>query len=185
MIVIAIHGPMGCGKTTACDYIKSVLTERGVSNVLLPIAKPLKDFARQLGWDGAKDEKGRRLLQLLGTECGRKCISDDIWILKWKDAVEEADTSVVLCDDMRFLNEYTGIKIMNVYHKVITIKLTGRGYEVKGLWKKLKKWLRLRLGLVHQSEIPLPDYLFDYVISNDKEVYALRCELDAVMKGVI
>ena len=184
MIVIALHGPMGSGKTTACDWIKQRLTEKGLTNTLVPIAKPLKDFARQLGWDGAKDAKGRRLLQLLGTECGRKCIGDDIWVLKWKQAIEEEDCKVILCDDMRFLNEYSSIKMMNVYHKVIMIKLTGRGYEVTGWWCKLVKWLRLRFGLVHPSEIPLPDYLFDHVICNDREIFNLRLKLDKILETI-
>ncbi len=80
MHIIGIHGPLGGGKTFLANEIKDCFN--GV--VILPFAKLLKDFAFEMGWDGKKDPKGRRLLQLLGTECGRKCISQDIWVKHWE-----------------------------------------------------------------------------------------------------
>lgn len=185
MKIIAIHGPMGSGKTTACEIIKSYLFCKGITTSVVPIAKPLKDFARQLGWDGKKDAKGRRLLQLLGTECGRKCIHEDIWVHKWKQAINGEESDVILCDDMRFLNEYSSIKMMDAYDRVIMIKLVGRGYEVHGLWKKIVKWIRLKLNMVHPSEVPLPDYLFDHVIDNSGEVHKLNTDLETILAKVI
>ena len=74
-LLFGIHGPAGSGKTTmAKGLIGALLNHDDATHTILPFAKPVKDVARNMGWNGEKDEKGRRLLQLLGTECGRECI---------------------------------------------------------------------------------------------------------------
>jgi hypothetical protein len=65
-----------------------------------------------MGWNGKKDKKGRKLLQLIGTECGRQCISESIWTDKF---IEKATRNilppdVVIADDWRFPNEVTDLK---------------------------------------------------------------------------
>ena len=124
MLKIGILGAAGSGKTTLAQFLAVEFGEPKAT--IHPLMFPLKRFARKLGWDGRKDEKGRRLLQLLGTECGRRCISEDIWIDKW---LREADTfelefgkSVFIADDVRFENE---AKAMD-----ITIKVTGRSLDL-------------------------------------------------------
>jgi hypothetical protein len=139
-MLIGIHGPAGSGKSTAarviCDYFDAII---------LPFAKPLKDFAAQLGWDGLKDEKGRRLLQLLGTECGRKCICEHIWVQHWMKMYDPSRNTVA--DDIRFENEITAI----MENKGFLIKLVGRKFENVP---------------THESEQELPDQFFNYVVDN-------------------
>ena len=100
--IIAVYGAIGSGKSTAAEHLAKKLHA-----VVKPFAKPIKDFASILGWNGLKDTKGRRLLQLLGTEVGRECISDTIWIDKWQAALDNTGQNcTVICDDLRFRNEY-------------------------------------------------------------------------------
>lgn len=73
MTKLAFVGRMCCGKTTAVNYFN-------LYNI--PFAKGVKDVAYQLGWDGKKDKKGRKVLQLIGTDIGR-VLSPDIWVDKW------------------------------------------------------------------------------------------------------
>lgn len=111
--VIGICGAARAGKTTFGDYVQEWLAEHGHEVRRIAFADPLKDLARQMGWDGSKDEKGRRLLQLLGTECGRECIRPDIWVDKWQDRVEHElrhGHAVVIADDCRFGNEMSRLK---------------------------------------------------------------------------
>lgn len=114
--LIGITGKMGSGKTT----VANILANKPGNIEILPFSKPLKDIAYQMGWDGQKDIKGRRLLQLLGTECGRECISQDIWVKKWiavaypKAKVSHtfgrsAYNNIIIADDVRFDNEEFGI----------------------------------------------------------------------------
>lgn len=99
--VIAITGHMGAGKSTMAKMLAKKYGAEVIS-----LADPLKEFARALGWNGEKDKRGRRLLQLLGTEVGRECISKDIWASKWVEAAEASEKNVVICDDLRFTSEY-------------------------------------------------------------------------------
>jgi hypothetical protein len=184
MLIILLHGPMGSGKSTLAAALHEQCAVIGRFYTVLPFAKPLKDVAKYMGWNGEKDEKGRRLLQLIGTECGRKCIDPEIWVKKWLKAVEGAslDHDVVVCDDLRFHNEYQVAKTL-VNHKVITIKLKGRGYQVKGWWRKLIWNIKRWLGLLHLSEMPLPDSLFDVILDNSKDLSMLDLFAASTIKG--
>lgn len=65
---------MQVGKTTAADYLV-----RRYGFVKFALADPIKTIARDgFGWDGAKDEAGRRLLQEIGT-VGR-AYRAEIWL---------------------------------------------------------------------------------------------------------
>ena len=98
---IAITGRAGSGKST----FAKMLAEHLDSFTILPFAKPLKDIAYSMGWNGEKDDKGRRLLQLLGTECGRECINENIWVRKWQERAHEIGAKFTIADDCRFDNE--------------------------------------------------------------------------------
>ena len=57
---------------------------------------------------------------MLGTECGRQCIDQNIWVNKWKEKVEKVISPlvggmiylspVVIADDVRFDNEALAVK---------------------------------------------------------------------------
>lgn len=105
--VIAISGDWhGAGKTTAAIELQ----RRIPNSEIISLATPIKEFAHSLGWKGIKDKKGRRLLQLLGTECGRKCIREAIWVDKWLEAALASGKSTIICDDLRFQSEYQFLK---------------------------------------------------------------------------
>jgi len=117
--IIAIHGFAGSGKTTASDILGDGKA------IMRPFAKPIKDIATQMGWDGKKDAKGRRLLQLLGTQVGRQCIHPDIWVRKWSETLDQVGSfSTIICDDLRFQNEYDHLVSIKV--PVTFIHIRGR-----------------------------------------------------------
>lgn len=147
MLLVGINGYAGSGKSTTAEMIKATFRARvGI----LPFAEPLKAIAREMGWDGKKDEKGRRLLQLLGTDCGRRCINENIWVNKWLVNVQQAKHDgfeIIVADDCRFLNEIATIK-----------RLGGICINVK------------REGSFagdHITERPLPSKVFHYQIHNE------------------
>lgn len=118
-IFIGLTGRMRSGKT----HIANVLIQNStnVLPIIIPFAKPLKELASEyFGWDGRKDERGRKLLQVLGTEVGREYGGWDFWVKKWELAVEEFKNSqlenlpkawysqtkfLFIADDIRFSNE--------------------------------------------------------------------------------
>jgi hypothetical protein len=138
--VIAFSGQMYAGKTTSAEIVRSLL----VDSCILSMAAPLKNYARLLGWNGEKDKKGRRLLQLIGTECGRECIDQDIWVKKWWETASK-ESGYVIVDDLRFQNEYDGIRSLCKQHGVPFLHIH-IWIRKRNLLEKLFPWT------IHKSE---------------------------------
>lgn len=101
--LIGLSGFAGAGK----DEVAKVLVERhGFTRVAF--ADPLKDVARALGWNGEKDDAGRKLLQDLGVGV-REYLNSEAWVLAGEERIEDCDTQVVVTD-VRFKNEVFMIK---------------------------------------------------------------------------
>jgi hypothetical protein len=125
-IIVGLTGKQRNGKSYFCkmlynkfneqttDPISGIMQDRVVQ---LNFKDALIDLAQQIGWNGKKDEKGRRFLQLLGTDCIRNCIDKDYWIKKWKICAEGysriESIDLILADDVRFNNEARAIKDLN------------------------------------------------------------------------
>lgn len=127
VIGIAANRP-GSGKTTVAE---SLVEKTGF--VRLPLAEPLKRIAlhvlREAGLSARharhyvyEDRQsripilgvtGRHLLQTLGTEWGRNCISEDLWRVLWlrtfdtcvEQARQQGEQLRVVVDDVRFFDE--------------------------------------------------------------------------------
>lgn len=175
--VIAIHGKMRSGKTTAAKYLYINL-----SSIVRPFAKPIKDLAYHIGWDGKKGKKGRRLLQLLGTEVGRECISDSIWVDKWQESLADTGSNVtVICDDLRFQNEYEHLNELSKSMPVALIHIVRP--EAYTPLEHLVAWLTPK----HQSErgIKFNGELKPVVIYNTGTVSQLHAKLEELMYGYL
>lgn len=62
LTVIVINGRGGCGKDTFIRFCRGLLKEKGCRVYNISSISPVKKLARWMGWDGVKDEKGRRFL---------------------------------------------------------------------------------------------------------------------------
>lgn len=156
-LVIMLVGPMGSGKSTMAEALRKAFVNRGVSCAVRPVAKGVKDIAYAMGWDGQKDEKGRKLLQTIGTECGRDCISDSIWASKWYAACLDLNTKVIICDDCRFDNEFEAGQDLAAelgadFH---AIKIVGRkAKDTRPWWQRLFSKHRSEQGISYEcSEV--------------------------------
>jgi hypothetical protein len=124
----------------------------------------VSDYVDDYGWDIAKkNPEVRRLLQVLGTEFGRKMIGDDVWIKMAMRDLRQDDRVVI--SDVRFPNEADAIK-----------KLGGTVWRIN----------RHNHSAVngHASEHAMDNYMFSHVIYNDgtlddlsDEVFMLAKEL--------
>lgn len=56
-LVIVINGRGGVGKDTLCDFVAKKYSTMNISSI-----DDIKKIASEFGWDGVKDEKGRKLL---------------------------------------------------------------------------------------------------------------------------
>ena len=162
---IGFCGKAGVGKTTACNFLETLSKS---NTILLPWAYDLKRICREeFGWDGEKDEKGRKLLQTLGTECGRMYGGELFWVNKWQDAIdrfvdatESEAGSLVLNDDTRFDSEAKHIKDQDG----ILIQLTGRGLD-------------LGKNSGHSSEMGIDPQYIDLTIDNSGSMEELQSTL--------
>jgi len=147
VIVIGLNGQFRHGKSYVAKYILEMAEEEGLLAAVVSFATPLKELCkREFGWDGKKDEKGRRLLQVVGTDAGRG-YDENIWVRKWVEHVKSLyNMDVILSDDMRFQNEVDAIEELGgTTCRVIRIEEDGRGYREPGMDKMYE----------HASEQPL------------------------------
>ena len=125
----------------------------------------LAEHVDDYGWDVAKhNPEVRRLLQVFGTEVGRKMFGDDVWIKLALRDLRPEDRIVI--SDVRFPNEAEAIK-----------KLGG------SVWRINRHNHSAING--HASEHAMDNYMFNHVIYNDgtlddlsDEVFMLAKELD-------
>lgn len=154
--IYGITGRAGSGKSTFAKFLASQVRD----SYIVPFAKPVKDFASAMGWNGEKDEKGRRLLQLIGTECGRECIGEDVWVDHWLREVERIPIqglpALIIVDDLRFDNEAACIKALGG----TIIKITGRNVK----------------RMAHASEQGISNDLIDYRVMNTGNIKKLQQE---------
>lgn len=131
MKVICITGKAGAGKDLFASAMKEAL-EVGERRVLIThYADLVKYVCREFcGWDGNKDERGRSLLQKVGTDIFRRK-DPEYWVNFLMDMLEafSEDWDYVLIPDCRFPNEYLG-PIQRGFHTEL-IRITRPGMESK------------------------------------------------------
>lgn len=119
--IVAATGKKRHGKTYFCNALEHEIDKycQGAITVCrINFKDELVDEAEALGWNGVKDKRGRKLLQLLGTDCVRECIDQNHWVRKWFNRFEEqisanrAISKIVLVDDVRFDNEAYMVKAL-------------------------------------------------------------------------
>ncbi len=145
---------------------------RKYNGIPLAFADNIKTIAYDyFGWHGEKDERGRKLLQDIGTS-GRN-YNEDIWVnhvirlLKWW-ASETADHQLAVVTDIRYPNEIQRIK--HEFSDVVTIRIT------RGSVEKLK----------HPSETALDQWTdWDYVVGNNGNLEEFQRKILEIMEGII
>lgn len=168
--LVLIGGKAGVGKTTAADFICGYLSGyNGLEFYHLALAAPIKELASQwFGWDGKKDNKGRRLLQVLGTDAGR-AYDEDLWV-KYADAfLLENTPHFVVIDDWRFPNEKSYFSGRFEYD-VTTIHINRPDIDTCGDNAK------------HISELALPVSLNENLSYNKDSYYNFEIENDASLE---
>jgi len=162
--LVLIAGKAGSGKTVIAEYLLKKLQENiELSRLSIqPLAKPIKDLAyAYFGWDGIKDARGRKLLQVIGTEAGRN-YDEDIWVRKFDEQAGSELNYFVIADDWRFPNE------CKYFAKNFL-------YEITKVRVERSELLTEGVEYEHVSEQALPDGNknpdeYDFVISNNGTV---------------
>lgn len=171
MKIICFSGKAGSGKDTAARLMRNYLWGNGQRVLILHYADLLKFMCKQLfNWDGKKDERGRRLLQYVGTDVVRKK-NPDLWVrfIEWELELFPDRWDYVIIPDCRFPNELT--------------ILVEDGFDVKhvrvqredcegGLTQEQKE---------HASETALDGVIADYTLENNGTIADLMREILKMM----
>lgn len=141
------------------DGIRDALT---ALNPILHDGHRLNEIVQMYGWDIAKaKDEVRRLLQVMGTEVGRKLIHEDVWVWRLFNQIDTDERIVI--PDVRFPNEARMIK--------------ERGGEV---WR-INRHNHSAVN-DHISERAMDNYMFDRVVYNDGTLDDLSDEVFMLMR---
>lgn len=162
--VIGFGGLAGAGKTTAAAMAENLIA-RGLAR-RHSFAARVKQIAKaDFGWDGKKDDRGRRLLQVIGTEAGRE-YNPDLWIryVAYQGRDYTVD-NIIIVDDCRFPNEADWC---NAHGTTVILIRDGAG-------------LSGQAGQ-HSSEKLLDECAWKYVIHNNGTEGQLYDQIKQVLK---
>lgn len=176
--IILISGKAMSSKDTTAIMIKEELELRGERVLICHYADLLKYICKTFfDWDGKKDDKGRTLLQYVGTDVIRnKNHAPNYWVgfivdLLWM-FYDEWD--YIIIPDTRFENEIH--KMSDGFGKSIvsTIRINRPNFD-SGLSQE---------QLNHPSECALDDYKFDYYIENNGTLDDLKLKVKDLLDNI-
>lgn len=170
--IICISGKAGSGKDTAGHLLRLDLEDRGYSVLETHYADLLKYMCRAFfEWDGKKDEKGRELLQRVGTDMVRAYVPD-YWVAFISDVLflfpDEWDYAII--SDCRFPNEFEYL-VSNGFDATL-VRVDRPNYD-NGLTAEQRE---------HESETAMDNYPPDYLVVNDGKVADLAAKITALSK---
>lgn len=180
--LVLLGGKAGAGKTTAAIYIlDKLISYSSLVTELIPLAKPIKILAEEwFKWDGKKDDKGRRLLQVLGTDAGR-AYNENLW-------VEHLDNSIlgtvfiphfVLVDDWRFPNEASYFE-NNFMYEVTKIRIE-RDTILNGKQSSHLSENAIPAAEFEHLERVTADSNYDFAVFNNSTIEDFYKKLDSVI----
>ena len=179
---IILSGKSGSGKDMTAQFMKEELAKHGQKALVIHYADAVKWFCREfLDWDGKKDEVGRTLLQMVGTDIVR-AKHPNFWVgivVGLIQAFEPyKDFDVAIIPDARFPNE-VDISLANLKNSV-SVRIErknadGSAWVNPTLTEEQRK---------HPSETSLDCFAFDYVIHNDEGLDTLRESAIAVLEDL-
>lgn len=88
--VLVINGVGGVGKDTLCDLAAKHFRVKNISSIT-----PIKEIAAMCGWDGAKDQKGRKFLSDLKLLCVEYNDYPTVWLMRQYHVFLAADDEIM------------------------------------------------------------------------------------------
>ena len=162
--ILAISGKAQHGKDTFAEALKEELISRGHRVLVTHYADLLKYICKTFfNWDGQKDEKGRRILQYVGTDVVRKQCPD-YWVIFVTSVILmfSENWDYVLIPDTRFPNEVDMLK--QYFDNVEHIRVVRPNF-VSTLTEEQKN---------HPSEVALDNVKPDRWFFNDSTIDVMK-----------
>ena len=162
--IYAISGKAQHGKDTFAELLYQELTEKGYKVLVTHYGDLVKYICKTIfNWDGQKDEKGRHLLQYVGTDIIRK-EKPNYWVDFVVDIIKffGENWDYILIPDTRFPNEVDVLK--ENFNNVTHIRVIRPNFE-STLTDEQKK---------HPSETALDNIEPDYVFYNEGTIADIK-----------
>lgn len=164
MKVICISGKAQHGKDTVAEFILEELENKGYSILITHYGDLLKYICRTFfAWDGRKDERGREMLQKVGTDIIRTARPN-----YWVDFIGSllnmfnGEWDYVIIPDCRFYNEIYGLKLYGL--DITHVRVVRTNFESPLTIEQQN----------HPSETSLDNIEPDHYIHNDSTLDILR-----------
>lgn len=164
--VILLSGKATTGKDATAKILKRLMEQDNKKVLIAHYADLLKYICKTFfGWNGEKDEEGRRLLQRIGTDVIRDK-EPNFWVsfiaqvlLMFKN-----EWDITIIPDTRFPNE---IEFMRLIFDTFTVRVNRLNYQ-SPLTEEQQN---------HPSETALDGYQFDYYIDSESGLDKLEKEV--------
>ena len=167
MKVICISAKARHGKDTVAELLKESLENKGNKVLITHFADLLKYICKTFfGWNGEKDEKGRTLLQYIGTDViGTK--RPGYWVMFIVDLLRlfENEWDYVIIPDCRYPIE---VNTMEKNFETILLRVERPNFD-NSLTEAQKN---------HPSEVDMDNYNFNYLIYNDSDIKSLKTKVE-------
>lgn len=179
---IIISGKSGSGKDMLAQFMKEELAKHGQKALIIHYADAVKWFCRDfLDWDGKKDEVGRTLLQMVGTDIVRK-VHPNFWtgiVVGLIQAFEPTSNfDIAIVPDARFPNE-VDLSLENL-NNCVSVRIERTNPDGTS-------WLNPNLTedqRNHPSETSLDCFAFDYIVHNDEGLELLKESAQTILKDL-
>ena len=123
-MIIMVTGKAGSGKDTFFKLAKRYYAYTHVTICDFAFADKVKEVAYACGWNGNKDDKGRKLLQDVGA-LGR-AYDKNVWVNCVLRDIKSLNRGVTpIITDLRFANEYTVIRD-TLKEPIYVVNIVGR-----------------------------------------------------------
>lgn len=168
--IVCICGHAQNGKDTFAKMAEEKLTAKGKKVLIVHYADYLKFMAKTyFGWDGQKDEKGRDLLQWLGTNKVRT-INHDFWVIAVSNFIElfKGEYNYIFIPDCRFPNEVSYLRQQFGFEKITLVRIYRKDF-ISPLTEKQQE---------HPSETSMDDQPANYVIKVGEGLDKVQHEVD-------
>lgn len=174
--IILISGKAQHGKNETARIMTNIFENQGYKCLTMAYGDYLKFCCSQyFGWNGVKDDAGRTILQVKGTEEGRDR-NPDIWVnvvIEFLKTFAE-DYDFIFLPDFRYPNEYSRIEQHGFSTVTIRVK---RGCEDdfdNGLNEEQKN---------HRSETSLDYFDFDFYLYPEAfSIPSLESEVNRMLR---
>lgn len=149
--LILISGKQGSGKTTLQHLLAQKLGREAVTLNFADVIYEIHNFALETlsDYDVKVPKKDGKLLQLLGTEWGRKTLGENIWCAIVRNRLDLIEPEFAVIGDCRFENEF------NYFPEALRVRLQAPTEVRKArcdAWRDTDQ---------HPSEIDLDKYAAD------------------------